>query len=187
MAAEPAMQASAARRDDRNGFSAWEAPGLPFRGLADRETASPVTPLKLQRAPGGQCQSELPLTQTRYEPRLQQILHEVDRSDDGVRHTRRLQVLLDRGSIEVFGNDGRIALSVGVLSPDADRTVGERYETKRADEEKNPEFAKRRTYLIDPEGMIRKAYRVQDIAGHPAQVLDDLRALMRSSRSWSDD
>ena len=73
------------------------------------------------------------------------------------------------------------------LLSDADRTVGERYETKRADEEKNPEFAKRRTYLIDPEGMIRKAYRVQDIAGHPAQVLDDLRALMRSSRSWSDD
>ncbi len=63
------------------------------------------------------------------------------------------------------------------LLSDVDRTVGEAYETKRALEESSPEFAKRRTYLIDPDGVIRKAYRVTDIAGHPSQVLDDLRAL----------
>ncbi len=60
---------------------------------------------------------------------------------------------------------------------DVDRTVGERYETVRAPEETNPEMAKRRTYLIDPEGRIARAYRVTDIPAHPLQVLDELRSL----------
>ena len=51
------------------------------------------------------------------------------------------------------------------------------YETKRAPEEPSPGFAKRRTYLIDPELRIAKAYRVSDIPAHPGQVLEDLRAL----------
>ena len=67
------------------------------------------------------------------------------------------------------------------LLSDVDRTVGALYETRRADEEKYPEFAKRRTYVIDPEGIIRKAYRVKDIPAHPGQVLDDLRDLLGSS------
>jgi peroxiredoxin len=58
-----------------------------------------------------------------------------------------------------------------------DRTVGAAYETKRAPEEPSPEFAKRRTYLIDPDGVVRKAYRVTDIPAHPGEVLDDLSAL----------
>ena len=63
------------------------------------------------------------------------------------------------------------------LLSDTDRTVGELYETKRSPEERSPEMAKRRTYLIDPEGRIAKAYRVTDIAVHPAQVLEDFGAL----------
>ena len=63
-----------------------------------------------------------------------------------------------------------------VLS-DVDRSVGEAYETKRHPDERSPDAPKRRTYLIDPEGVIRKAYRVQDVAAHPAEVLDDLRSL----------
>jgi peroxiredoxin Q/BCP len=63
------------------------------------------------------------------------------------------------------------------LLSDVDRTIGELYETKRAPEEQSPEYAKRRTYLIDPEGRIAKAYRVTDIPAHPAQVLEDFRAL----------
>src|SRR6266536_5345984 len=63
------------------------------------------------------------------------------------------------------------------LLSDVDRKVGELYETKRAPEEHSPEYAKRRTYLIDPDGRIVKAYRVTDITGHPGQVLDDLRML----------
>ena len=64
---------------------------------------------------------------------------------------------------------------------DADRKVGELYETKRAPDEQSPTNAKRRTYLIDPEGRIAKAYRVTDIAGHPAQVLEDLRSIRATS------
>jgi thioredoxin-dependent peroxiredoxin len=64
------------------------------------------------------------------------------------------------------------------LLSDEDREVGERYETKRAQEEDFPEFAKRRTYVIDPGGTIRKAYRVRDIPAHPGQVLADLRELL---------
>jgi peroxiredoxin len=58
-----------------------------------------------------------------------------------------------------------------------DREAGKRYETLRAPDEPSPEFAKRRTYLIDPDGVIRKAYRVKDIAAHPAEVLEDFRRL----------
>ena len=63
------------------------------------------------------------------------------------------------------------------LLSDVDRMVGEAYEVKRAPTEQSPDNAKRRTYLIDPSGVIRRAYRVSDIAGHPGQVLDDLRTL----------
>jgi peroxiredoxin Q/BCP len=63
------------------------------------------------------------------------------------------------------------------LLSDADRSVGERYETKRHPDEKEPEWPKRRTYLIDPDGIIRKAYRVANVDAHPAEVLEDLREL----------
>jgi thioredoxin-dependent peroxiredoxin len=63
---------------------------------------------------------------------------------------------------------------------DVDRTIGERYETKRHPQEKNQRRPKRRTYLIDPEGLIRKAYRVGDVATHPDEVLADLRAIQEA-------
>ena len=59
--------------------------------------------------------------------------------------------------------------------------VGERYETKRAPEEPAPEWPKRRTYLIDPDGIIRKSYRVKDANLHPGEVLEDLRELAGAS------
>ena len=68
-----------------------------------------------------------------------------------------------------------------LMLSDADRKVGELYETKRALDEQSPTNAKRRTYLIDPEGRIAKAYRVTDITGHPAQVLEDLRSIRATS------
>jgi peroxiredoxin len=64
------------------------------------------------------------------------------------------------------------------LLADPDRAVGHLYETVRAPEEPVPEHAKRRTYLIDPAGVIRKSYRVRDIAGHPEELLTDLRELV---------
>ena len=35
----------------------------------------------------------------------------------------RLQLLVDRGSIEIFGNDGRVALSVGVIPADDNHSL----------------------------------------------------------------
>ena len=64
------------------------------------------------------------------------------------------------------------------LLSDADRVAGQAYETQRHPDEQSPEYAKRRTYVIDPDGIIRKAYRVTDIAGHPDEVLRDLRELL---------
>jgi thioredoxin-dependent peroxiredoxin len=66
------------------------------------------------------------------------------------------------------------------LLSDEDRTVGEAYQTKRHPEESSPEFAKRRTYLIDPEGIIRKSYEVADIPAHPAEVLADMHELQNA-------
>lgn len=63
------------------------------------------------------------------------------------------------------------------LLSDADQAVGRLYETLRAPEEPMPEWAKRRTYLIDPDGIVRKAYRVKDTGAHPEEVLADLRAM----------
>jgi thioredoxin-dependent peroxiredoxin len=72
------------------------------------------------------------------------------------------------------------------LLSDEDRVVGRLYETVRAPEEPSPEFAKRRTYLIDPEGRIAKAYRVTDIPEHPGQVLADLREMGALGDSGTD-
>ncbi len=36
---------------------------------------------------------------------------------------------------------------------------------------------RRVTYLVDPEGMVRRAYLVTDNAAHPEEVLGDLRSL----------
>ncbi len=63
------------------------------------------------------------------------------------------------------------------LLADPDKSVGERYEVKRAPEEQGAGSPKRRTYLIDPEGVIRKAYRVRDIEAHPDEIADALREL----------
>lgn len=70
----------------------------------------------------------------------------------------------------------RYGFSFRLLS-DEDQTVGEAYETKRAPEERGSGSPKRRTYLIDPDGVIRKAYRVTDVDAHPGDVLADLARL----------
>jgi peroxiredoxin Q/BCP len=68
------------------------------------------------------------------------------------------------------------------LLSDVDRTVGEVYETKRSPQERSPHQAKRRTYLIDPEGRIAKAYRVTDSRAHADEVLRDFEALQAPAR-----
>jgi peroxiredoxin Q/BCP len=63
------------------------------------------------------------------------------------------------------------------LLSDTDRTVGERYQVRRAPDEKRSSAARRITYLIDPGGVVRRAYRVREIEPHPGEVLEDLRRL----------
>lgn len=71
----------------------------------------------------------------------------------------------------------------GMLLSDQDREVGGMFGTRRAPEESSPEFAKRRTFLVDPAGVIRKVYRVTDTLAHPGEVLADLRTLDARDRA----
>lgn len=63
------------------------------------------------------------------------------------------------------------------LLSDVDKKVGTRYEVLRPPGDERANFALRIAYLIDPEGIIRKAYEVTDVTGFAAEVLDDLHAL----------
>lgn len=67
------------------------------------------------------------------------------------------------------------------LLSDYSEQVGVAYETRAPGTEK-VSFAKRLSYLIDPEGTIAKSYEVADIPAHPAEVLVDLHEL-RQRRS----
>ncbi len=50
----------------------------------------------------------------------------------------------------------------------------------RPADDKLADYAARIAYLIDPEGVITRAYDVTDVNGFAAQVLDDLDALRAS-------
>jgi peroxiredoxin Q/BCP len=63
------------------------------------------------------------------------------------------------------------------LLSDEDRTVGQAYAVRRAPDEKGASTPRRTTYLIDPDGVVARAYRVKDIPSHPNEVLEDLRQL----------
>lgn len=66
------------------------------------------------------------------------------------------------------------------LLSDHDHAVGGAYGTERAPDEKGYGFAKRLTFLIDPDGVVRKVYEVSDFSGHSGEVLDDIRELAGS-------
>ena len=63
------------------------------------------------------------------------------------------------------------------LLSDVDRAVGTAYEATRPPDDDFAAMPKRVSYLIDPEGVIRRSYEVKDTAGHAAEVLGDLAAL----------
>lgn len=63
------------------------------------------------------------------------------------------------------------------LLSDTDTTVGASYDVLRDADDPFVDYPQRISYLIDPEGMIAKAYEVSDPAGHAAEVLVDLAAL----------
>ena len=47
----------------------------------------------------------------------------------------------------------------------------------RGEDEGNPDYPRRKTFLIDPEGVVRKIYTVTDTAAHPEEVLADIKQL----------
>jgi peroxiredoxin Q/BCP len=62
------------------------------------------------------------------------------------------------------------------LLSDVDQVVGTTYEVVRAPGEKYPEYPRRHSYLIDPDGRIHRRYEVTDVASHAADVIRDLEA-----------
>ena len=63
------------------------------------------------------------------------------------------------------------------LLGDTGRSLAASYEVQRGPDEGNPDYPKRRTFLIDPTGKIAKVYDVTDIPTHPDEVLADIRAM----------
>jgi len=63
------------------------------------------------------------------------------------------------------------------LLSDVDRQVGSRYDVLRQTDDQYVDFPLRLSYLIDPDGIIRKTYIVADVAGHADEVVRDLQAL----------
>jgi peroxiredoxin Q/BCP len=60
------------------------------------------------------------------------------------------------------------------LLSDTDFATGEAYGARKGPEEQWRDFAMRKTYLIDPAGVVRRVYEVQDVSTHPDQVLADI-------------
>lgn len=62
---------------------------------------------------------------------------------------------------------------------DVGGTVGRAYGVDRPADDPFPDWPRRITYIIDPEGRVAKAYKVTDAAAHPDEVLADVTALVR--------
>jgi thioredoxin-dependent peroxiredoxin len=63
------------------------------------------------------------------------------------------------------------------LLADTSKEVGEAYGVKKPPEEQWADFPRRITYLIDPDGIVRRTYQVTDVAANPEEVLADIRSL----------
>ena len=66
------------------------------------------------------------------------------------------------------------------LLGDTDQSVGAAYEVVRTDDDHYRSYAERHSYLIDPDGIIRRAYAVSDVESHADDVLADLQRLTDS-------
>ena len=66
------------------------------------------------------------------------------------------------------------------LLSDVDRSVGTAYEVVRPAGDQYEAMPMRVSYLIDPEGVIRRAYSVTDVAGHADAVLADVAGLQQA-------
>jgi thioredoxin-dependent peroxiredoxin len=66
------------------------------------------------------------------------------------------------------------------LLSDEDHAVGRTYEVEREADDQYAAFPLRVSYLIDPDGIIRKTFGVSAVADHATAVLDTLAALRGS-------
>ena len=66
------------------------------------------------------------------------------------------------------------------LLSDVDRAVGTAYGATRDPDDQYAALPRRVSFLIDPEGIIRRTYEVTDTAAHADEVLADLDALRSS-------
>lgn len=67
-----------------------------------------------------------------------------------------------------------------LLLSDTDHSVTEAYGALRPLDDPYANWPRRLSYIIDPTGTVRAAYEVQDVASHPQELLDELRALRDS-------
>jgi thioredoxin-dependent peroxiredoxin len=63
------------------------------------------------------------------------------------------------------------------LLSDPTKIAGSAYEVVRPSDDRYADYPERFSYLIDPNGVIQKAYEVKDVASHAAAVLSDLAQL----------
>jgi peroxiredoxin Q/BCP len=67
------------------------------------------------------------------------------------------------------------------LLSDVDRAVGTAYGATRPPDDQYAALPKRVSFLIDPDGIVRRAYEVSDPAAHADEVLADLEELRGSA------
>lgn len=79
------------------------------------------------------------------------------------------------GTNLAFADDQELPFS---LLSDVDGFTAESYGVKRPAGSRWASVPERRTFLIDPAGIVRLAYDVTDVFGHPQQILDDLERLI---------
>lgn len=65
------------------------------------------------------------------------------------------------------------------LLSDTDRIVASAYGVVRDPGDKFGEFARRYSFLIDPDGIIHRSYDVIDVAGHADDVIADIERAAR--------
>ncbi len=63
------------------------------------------------------------------------------------------------------------------LLSDPDHTIGRAQGVEREPDDRRFGWPMRVTYLVDPDGIVRRAYLVTDNATHAEEVLGDLRSL----------
>jgi peroxiredoxin Q/BCP len=66
------------------------------------------------------------------------------------------------------------------LLSDVDHTVGRSYEVEREADDQYAAFPLRISYLVDPQGVIRRTFAVSGVADHAGSVLEAL-AVLRAS------